>query len=104
MTVDESMAPPRSNIWKHFQKVTPNTAKCNMCSKILKTSGNTTNLKTHLKQKHYSILQHLSDEKKETEKPDAPRKKKLPLQPKSRMDVETVGSSSLHQHEVRLDN
>jgi hypothetical protein len=72
-------------IWKHFQKVTPNTAKCNMCSKILKTSGNTTNLKTHLKQKHYSILQHLSDEKKETEKPDAPRKKKLPLQPKSRM-------------------
>jgi hypothetical protein len=54
-----------------------------MCSKILKTSGNTTNLKTHLKQKHYSILQHLSDEKKETEKPDAPRKKKLPLQPKS---------------------
>jgi hypothetical protein len=64
-----------SNIWKHFQKVTPNTAKCNMCSKILKTSGNTTNLKTHLKQKHYSILQHLSDEKKETEKSDAPRKK-----------------------------
>jgi hypothetical protein len=46
-----------------------------MCSKILKTSGNTTNLKTHLKQKHYSILQHLSDEKKETEKPDVPRKK-----------------------------
>jgi hypothetical protein len=72
--------------------------------KNFKTAGNTTNLKTHLKQKHYSILQHLSDEKKETEKPDAPRKKKLPLQPKSRMDVETVGGSSLHQHEVRLDN
>jgi hypothetical protein len=84
------------NIFKKLLRI--GTAKCNMCSKILKTSGNTTNLKTHLKQKHYSILQHLSDEKKETEKPDAVRKKKLPLplQPKSRMDVETVGSSSLH--------
>lgn len=99
MTVGpENMAPPRSNIWKHFQKVTPNTAKCNLCAKVLKTSGNTTNLKTHLKQKHSSILQHLTEEEKET---DEPKKKKRPSQPESRMDVETPGtSSSLHQDEV----
>lgn len=101
MTVGpENMAPPRSNIWKRFQKVTPNTAKCNLCVKVLKTSGNTTNLKTHLKQKHSSILQHLTEEKKET---DEPKKKKRPSQHESRMDVKTPGtSSSLHQDEKKL--
>lgn len=46
------MSPPRSALWKHFIKLTKDTAKCKLCDKILKSSGNTSNLHAHLKQKH----------------------------------------------------
>ncbi|KAK9744832.1 BED zinc finger [Popillia japonica] len=85
------MAPPRSNVWKHFKKITPNTAKCSLCGKVLKTSGNTINLKTHLKQKHSFVLQYLTEWEKEV---GEPKKRKGPSHPESRMDLETARTSS----------
>jgi hypothetical protein len=49
------MAPPKSKCWQYFTKLSKETAQCNMCSKILKTSGNTSNLMCHVKQKHSKI-------------------------------------------------
>ncbi|KAK9744898.1 hypothetical protein QE152_g7369 [Popillia japonica] len=40
-----------------------------VCGKVLKTSGNTTDLKIHLKQKHSVVLQHLTEEEKEVGEP-----------------------------------
>lgn len=38
----------RSDVWKYFLKLANNSAQCKFCAKVLKTSGNTTNLKGHL--------------------------------------------------------
>lgn len=38
---------PKSELWKYFLKVSKTEAKCKVCAKIIKTSGNTTNLKSH---------------------------------------------------------
>lgn len=45
------MPPPRSDVWRYYYytKISQNEAKCNYCSKMCKTSGNTSNLKSHLK-------------------------------------------------------
>lgn len=47
--------PPKSDIWKHFCKITNNLASCNLCKKNFKTSGNTSNLIGHIKAKHRDI-------------------------------------------------
>jgi len=41
-----------SDIWQHFDKLNRNESKCKICKKIYKTSGNTTNLRTHLEKMH----------------------------------------------------
>lgn len=38
----------KSDVWKYFSKINANTAKCKYCTKTIKTSGNTSNLKGHL--------------------------------------------------------
>lgn len=43
-----------STMWKYFNKV-KNGASCKFCNAVVKTSGNTTNLKQHLKRKHPSL-------------------------------------------------
>jgi len=39
------MAP--SKLWRTFTKIDRNSASCNECKKVIQTSGNTTNLKSH---------------------------------------------------------
>ncbi|XP_058983790.1 E3 SUMO-protein ligase ZBED1-like [Musca domestica] len=47
-----------SEVWNHFQKTTDKrNAKCQLCGKIYKTSGNTSNLLDHLKRSHPSYNQ-----------------------------------------------
>jgi len=43
--------PPKSNIWQVFEK-NQNSTKCRLCLMEIKTSGNTTNLRSHLKRHH----------------------------------------------------
>jgi hypothetical protein len=38
-------------VWKHFTKE-GNLATCRICLKVIKTSGNTTNLKSHIDKNH----------------------------------------------------
>ncbi|XP_073836192.1 uncharacterized protein [Musca autumnalis] len=46
-----------SAVWKYFNKsATPKFAKCRLCSKLYRTSGNTTNLLAHLKSAHPKYL------------------------------------------------
>lgn len=33
-----------------------NTAKCNICDKVIKTSGNTSNLRAHLRNRHHDAF------------------------------------------------
>ena len=44
--------PPKSAFWQFFEKKDNNTAICLCCGKTLKTSGNTTNLRSHIESKH----------------------------------------------------
>ncbi|XP_034098363.2 E3 SUMO-protein ligase ZBED1 [Drosophila albomicans] len=39
----------RSKIWKYYDKLDLQTAQCLLCEKIIKTSGNTSNLMKHMK-------------------------------------------------------
>ncbi|XP_070075783.1 E3 SUMO-protein ligase ZBED1-like isoform X2 [Drosophila takahashii] len=41
---------------KFFTEFSTNTAKCTLCCKIIKTSGNTSNLTSHLKNKHHDAF------------------------------------------------
>lgn len=45
------MAPSKSDCWKYFIR-TNEGGKCNICQKVIKTSGNTTNLRFHLIRTH----------------------------------------------------
>ncbi|KAF4525201.1 hypothetical protein B566_EDAN008307 [Ephemera danica] len=54
-----------SSVWCFFTRVTSNKslAICNLCSKTYKTSGNTTNLSSHLKKLHSNAYQMFLDAK-----------------------------------------
>lgn len=70
--------PPKSNIWLHFTKVTKEQARCNVCSKTVKTSGNTTNLNSHLKRQHSMLQQQLQLQKgKKTDREETNEKVKI---------------------------
>lgn len=43
-------------VWKYFIR-TDTDGKCKLCQMIVKTGGNTTNLKNHLKRKHETLNQ-----------------------------------------------
>ncbi|KAL1493854.1 hypothetical protein ABEB36_009540 [Hypothenemus hampei] len=42
------MAPSKSEVWKYFTSKDTTSACCKQCGKVIKTSGNITNLKKHL--------------------------------------------------------
>ncbi|XP_017462047.1 PREDICTED: zinc finger BED domain-containing protein 4-like, partial [Rhagoletis zephyria] len=48
--------PRISEFWKHFTKLSSSAAKCNHCGNVLKTSGNTSNLKCHMQSVHGELL------------------------------------------------
>lgn len=49
----------KSDVWDYFSKKSNNTAACNLCGKMYKMGGGTTNLKNHLSHKHSTVLQKL---------------------------------------------
>ncbi|CAD7093955.1 unnamed protein product [Hermetia illucens] len=48
---------PKSEVWKFYVRINDKIAKCNVCGNNIKTSGNTTNLKCHIKTKHKNIFE-----------------------------------------------
>ncbi len=40
--------------WQYFEILNDKEAKCNLCNKIIKTSGNTSNMNYHMAKKHLS--------------------------------------------------
>lgn len=46
--------PPKSNSWRYFIK-SAEGGKCKLCQQTVKTAGNTTNLRFHLKRSHPDI-------------------------------------------------
>lgn len=53
-----------SIVWTYFKKVDTRNVSCNLCGKNYKSSGNTTNLATHLKIKHHHAYAQLTIKKK----------------------------------------
>lgn len=55
-----------SSVWKFFTKKGNNKpVSCNLCGKMYKTCGNTTNLAAHLKTKHhYAYLKFVNMQQK----------------------------------------
>ncbi|CAH2097478.1 unnamed protein product [Euphydryas editha] len=54
--------PPKNRFWEFFEKLENNEARCRTCSKIIKTCGNTTNLKLHIAKMHNTLLEKRSSE------------------------------------------
>ncbi|XP_067613809.1 E3 SUMO-protein ligase ZBED1-like [Eurosta solidaginis] len=54
--------PKKSRVWRYFKKISANSAKCLLCSKTLRTSGNTSNLHCHLDKIHGHELTQESEE------------------------------------------
>lgn len=50
--------------WKYYIKFNDTSAKCSFCNKIIKHSGNTTNLMQHLSRKHEILLLNTNKKKK----------------------------------------
>lgn len=50
-----------SVVWNFFKKIDSQNVSCNVCGKTYKTSGNTTNLSTHLKNKHHHAFLQLKN-------------------------------------------
>ncbi|CAD7093244.1 unnamed protein product [Hermetia illucens] len=48
---------PKSEVWKFYVRINDKIAKCNVCGNNIKTSGNTTNLRCHIKTKHKNIFE-----------------------------------------------
>uniref|UniRef100_A0A1B0CS90 BED-type domain-containing protein n=2 Tax=Lutzomyia longipalpis TaxID=7200 RepID=A0A1B0CS90_LUTLO len=46
-----------SSTWAYYDKIDDKTASCQLCGKIVKTSGNTTNARNHLKAKHKILIE-----------------------------------------------
>jgi hypothetical protein len=63
------MAPPKSHLWQYFEKgKEKDFAICKFCSKKIKTCGNTSNLKCHIKSMHgHVLLSTHKDKEPETE-------------------------------------
>lgn len=55
------MPPSRSEYWKYFIRTSEGCGKCNICQKIIKTSGNTTNLRVHLTRAHPKLQFQMKD-------------------------------------------
>lgn len=53
-----------SVVWNFFKKIDKQNVTCNLCGKTYKSSGNTTNLSTHLKTKHHHAFLQLKDKPK----------------------------------------
>ncbi|XP_043285750.1 E3 SUMO-protein ligase ZBED1-like [Venturia canescens] len=49
---DTSTSSSKSEAWKHFKKIDNTSARCNICIKSIKHSGNTTNLMQHMRHSH----------------------------------------------------
>lgn len=65
------MSPP-SKLWQTFTKINQISAKCNLCNQIIKTSGNTSNLKAHLEK-------HTKKNADETEGTSTTKKKQVAI-------------------------
>lgn len=47
---------PKCEYWKYFEKIDNSKAKCRTRAKIIKTSGNTSNLKAHIEKMHANLV------------------------------------------------
>ena len=46
----------RSSVWSHFRKVADTRVQCDVCKELYSFSGNTTNLRFHLKTRHPEVV------------------------------------------------
>lgn len=50
------MAPKRSIVWEHFERLDRETVLCRVCTKNLKCVNNTSNMRLHLRSKHPTLM------------------------------------------------
>lgn len=54
----------RSDVWKHFRKISLFKVECKHCLSVYEYSGNTTNLMRHVRRKHKDKLPNNGDSDK----------------------------------------
>lgn len=50
---------PPAIVWDYFNKIDTSSARCKQCNTIVKTSGNTSNLRAHINNKHPALAEIL---------------------------------------------
>lgn len=94
--------PPKSKYWEYFEKIDNSQARCRSCSKILKTCGNTTNLRLHIEKMHPILLKKRQNDA-ETDEPgskklragnESPTTEEKQMQPQPSTSFATSAPSS----------
>jgi hypothetical protein len=102
----------KSDLWKYFEKCQEiNFAICRFCSKKIKTSGNTTNLKCHLEVMHKNALHNTlplsklkSPSQPQTNIPRSKRETTIETETETEVEVETVVASTTPGTRVSTSN
>lgn len=114
------MAPKKKSlVWKFYEKIDDNKSKCKLCQKIIKSTGNTTNLIGHIRNVHKAAYMEIAPFQKNTSEtenitqsgpePAASSSKESPhigivdeLQPKSEVVIPSTSCSQ--STSKQLDN
>ncbi|CAH2991631.1 unnamed protein product [Chilo suppressalis] len=83
-----------STVWFFFKKTNKYNLTCNLCGKNYKSSGNTSNLATHLRNKHYHAFSELKNVGGKSIINSEPKIRKSALKQQRRLPFETCSQSS----------
>lgn len=103
---------PKSEIWLHFDQCDDKkSARCRHCGSIIKTSGNTSNLRCHLQHRHINIkLGQVSGSGKPLQfvgpiaKPKSSKRPSSPIASTSAVKVRTTLISNIDSHSSDIDD
>lgn len=80
----------KSKVWQYFKKGDNSLASCKICNKVLKTSGNTSNLRGHIEKVH---SQHLTDDTSTNLPEPLPKQTRLEFVTSANPDTQTTAGN-----------
>lgn len=93
---------PKSEVWKFFKKRDKKLAQCTLCPKILKTSGNTSNLLGHIKSRHKEVFSKCFPQVKESPSIQSSRSSSSDLSLPTLPSTSTSGTSGMATPEPKI--
>lgn len=102
ITISLNMAPNKKSIvWQYYEKNDEKTARCKLCQKNVKTTGNTSNAMAHIKNIHKAIYLEVF-QNKNTASAAVTKDSDLsnPIPNSSKQDNITMSKSTVNKHQL----